>query len=132
MTLHVGFDAVTPFPLTRTDKPDDRARQAKLSPRAILKVQKEKSCIVLDSETTLSGIPSQAWDYKLGNRSALEWILDQYKEKTPKDRTIRAQFKTFRFAHYKEVVIDLLSRVTTVSVETSRIMSEMTTLRSEG
>lgn len=35
--------------------------------------------IILDTETTLAGIPSEAWDYKLGNRSALEWILDQYK-----------------------------------------------------
>ncbi|MGQ0701493.1 MAG: type ISP restriction/modification enzyme [Panacagrimonas sp.] len=30
-------------------------------------------------ENTLSGIPPQAWTYKLGNRSALEWVLDQYK-----------------------------------------------------
>jgi hypothetical protein len=28
----------------------------------------------------------------LGNRSALEWVLDQYKEKTPKDPTIREKF----------------------------------------
>jgi len=33
--------------------------------------------------TTLEGIPKTAWDYKLGNRSALEWVLDQYKEKSP-------------------------------------------------
>lgn len=34
-------------------------------------------------------IPEECWDYKLGNRSGLEWILDQYKEKTPRDPTIR-------------------------------------------
>jgi len=37
----------------------------------------------------LTSIPPEAWDYRLGNRSALEWILDQYKEKKPKDPTIR-------------------------------------------
>ena len=79
----------------------------------------------LDSETTLSGIPSTAWDYKLGNRCALEWILDQYKEKKPKDPTIRAKFDIYRFADYKEKVIDLLMRVTTVSVETVAITEAM-------
>jgi Type ISP C-terminal specificity domain len=65
------------------------------------------------------------WDYKLGNRSTLEWILDQYKEKKPKDPTIREKFDTYRFADYKEKVIDLLMRVTTVSVETQKIVAAM-------
>jgi predicted helicase len=33
--------------------------------------------IIVGSETTLTGIPPEAWEYGLGNRSALEWILDQ-------------------------------------------------------
>ncbi len=65
------------------------------------------------------------WEYRLGNRSALEWILDQYKEKTPKDPTIREKFNTYRFADYKEKVIDLLARVTRVSVETVAITQAM-------
>ena len=63
--------------------------------------------------------------YKLGNRSALEWILDQYKEKKPKDPTIREKFDTYRFADYKDQVIDLLARVTRVSVETQQIVMAM-------
>ena len=43
--------------------------------------------------------------------AALEWVLDQDKESTPKDPTIREKFKTSRFADYKEKVIDLLGRV---------------------
>jgi predicted helicase len=80
---------------------------------------------MLDSGTTLAGIPHEAWDYKLGNRSALEWILDQYKEKKPKDPTIRERFNTYRFADYKDKVIDLLARVTRVSVETHAIVEAM-------
>ena len=86
---------------------------------------REAGCIVLDSQTTLSGVPPEAWDYKLGNRSALEWILDQYKEKKPKDPTIREKFNTYCFADYKEKVIDLLARVTRVSVETQAIVMAM-------
>jgi predicted helicase len=57
--------------------------------------------------------------------SALEWILDQYKEKTPKDPTIREKFNTYRFADHKEKVIDLLKRVMRVSVETMKIVEAM-------
>lgn len=86
---------------------------------------KNARCIVLDTETTLTGIPKEAWDYKLGNRSALEWILVQYKESKPKDPTIRDKFNTYRFADYKDQVIDLLTRVTRVSVETMKIIEDM-------
>jgi predicted helicase len=81
--------------------------------------------IRLDGETQLTGVPPQAWTYRLGNRSALEWILDQYKEKTPKDPTIREKFNTYRFADHKEKVIDLIKRVTRVSVETMKIVEKM-------
>jgi predicted helicase len=91
----------------------------------MLKADKAIGRIALDSETALTGIPPEAWDYKLGNRSALEWILDQYKEKTPKDPTIRAKFNTYRFADYKEKVVDLLARVTRVSVDTQAIVAAM-------
>jgi predicted helicase len=80
---------------------------------------------VLDSETQLSGVPAKAWAYRLGNRSALEWVLDQHKEKTPKDPTIRERFDTYRFADHKEKVVDLLMRVTRVSVETVAITEAM-------
>jgi len=70
-------------------------------------------------------VPPEAWDYKLGNRSALEWILDQYKEKKPKDPTFREKFDTHRFADHKEKVIDLLMRVTTISVRTVKIVAAM-------
>jgi predicted helicase len=91
----------------------------------VLKADREAGHIVLDSQTTLSGVPPEAWDYKLGNCSALEWILDQYKEKKPKDPTIREKFDTYRFADYKEKVIDLLMRVTRVSMETQAIVEAM-------
>jgi Type ISP C-terminal specificity domain len=124
-TRNPGCKKVEPRKLTRVDTEDEKARKAGLAPKCILKADKEGGRIVVDSETTLSGIPSEAWEYRLGNRSALEWILDQYKESKPKDPTIREKFDTYRFKDYKEKVIDLLARVTRVSVETQRIVEEM-------
>ena len=79
----------------------------------------------MDTFTTLRGIPAEAWEYQLGTYSALRWILERYKEKKPRDATIREKFNTYKFADYKEQVIDLLCRVCTVSIETMKIVREM-------
>lgn len=120
MELHIDYEEVKPFGLKTINTKDK-----KTAPKAKLKADKETGEILLDENTTLSGVPAIAWEYKLGNRSALEWILDQYKEKKPRDPTISEKFNTYRFADYKNQVIDLLNRVCTVSVETINIISQM-------
>ena len=121
MELHLNYEKAEPFQL--------RIKNLELrdgvTPKPKLKADKEAGVIVLDEQTELHDVPSIAWDYKLGNRSALEWILDQYQEKKPKDPTIAEKFNTYRFADYKEQVIDLLKRVYTVSMETMKIIAEM-------
>jgi predicted helicase len=119
MSLHIDYETVKPFALkvTTTD--------TKGSPKAKLKADKESGLIIIDENTALSGIPPEAWEYKLGNRSALEWVLDQYKVGKIKDPTIAAKFDTYLFADYKTQVLDLLRRVCTVSVETMKIIKEM-------
>ena len=52
-------------------------------------------------------------------------MLDQYKERRPRDPTVAEKFNTYRFADYKEQVIDLLKRVCTVSVRTMEIVDAM-------
>ena len=93
--------------------------------KAILRADQERGIIRLDERTALSGVPADAWLYQLGSRSALEWVLDQYKERKPRDPTIRERFNTYRFADHKERVIDLLRRVCAVSVATVRIVGEL-------
>jgi predicted helicase len=132
MALHIGYEQVEPFLLTRTDTPDAKARAAGQSPKAMLRADEEAGAITLDSETVLRGVPSEAWKYKLGNRSAIDWVLDQHKERKPKDPTIREKFDTYRFADYKEQVIDLLARVTTVSVKTVGIVDAMRAAKRDG
>jgi predicted helicase len=119
MNLHINYEKVEPYDL------EIESSNKKDFPKAKLKADKENGIIVLDENDSLIGVPKEAWDYKLGNRSALEWILDQYREKTPKDPTIAEKFNTYRFADYKEQVIDLLKRVCAVSVETVKIVSAM-------
>ena len=123
LDLHLGFESAETFALERVDKDGEPGKAA-------LKADKARSTIVLDNKTMLTGVPVEAWDYRLGSRSALEWVLDQYKERTPRDPTIRERFNTYRFADHKEKVIDLLQRVCTVSVETVRIVNQLNLLTS--
>lgn len=127
MDLHINYETVKPYDLKRSDidiEVKDGNTIEDLN-KTKLKANKSTGAIEIDSITTLTGIPAEAWEYKLGNRSALEWILDQYKESKPKDPTIAEKFNTYKFADYKEKVIDLLKRVCTVSVETMKIIAEM-------
>lgn len=116
---------MSPWPLKRNDVEDNKARSAGLNPKPKLKAYKDAGTIELDTETTLSGVPAECWEYKLSNRSGLEWILDQYKEKKPRDPTVADKFNIYRFADYKEQAVDLLMRVTRVSVETIEITEAM-------
>ncbi|WP_016950967.1 type ISP restriction/modification enzyme [Anabaena sp. PCC 7108] len=131
--LHINYETVTPYKLTRLDIPlkdikNNRSTsltERQKTPKPKLKADKTKNSIILDDVTRLENIPLTAWEYMLGNRCALEWILDQYKEKKPKDPTIAEKFNTYCFADYKEQVINLLMKVCTVSVETMNIIKEM-------
>jgi predicted helicase len=141
MELHLGYEQAAPFPLERHDRkeptsqqtdlmPDERLRPArlldekpKLKPR--LRAVKETGTIEVDATTTLHGIPAEVWDHKLGNRSGLEWVLDQWKEHKISDPTVAEKFNTYRFDDHKESVIALLARVCTVSVETMKIVRAM-------
>ena len=119
LDLHIGYETVAPFPLVRVDTPTGKPPVPKL------KSLPDAGIIVLDSDTQLTGVPRAAWDYRLGNRSAIDWVLDQHKEKKIKDPTVARLFNTYRFADHKEQVIDLLGRVAAVSVATTSIVSEM-------
>ncbi|VBM56233.1 adenine specific DNA methyltransferase [Burkholderia pseudomallei] len=125
MDLHIGYEGIEPWPLKRNDLSDKKARAAGLTPKCILRSMPDAGRIVVDSETTLDGIPIEAWSYRLGNRSAIDWVLDQYKEKSVKDSTIREKFDSYSFADYKEHVVALLARIVRVSVETAHIVKAL-------
>ena len=115
---------VEPWPLEHIDTPDEKSHKAGLAPKAMLRADKQSGNIQLDSETQLTGVP-EGMDLSARQPLGAGMDSDQYKEKTPKDPTIREKFNTYRFADHKEKVIDLLKRVTRVSVETMRIVEAM-------
>jgi len=78
--LHLNYENIEPYRLekieTQGEKLDWKVKKMKLS--------KDKSTLYYNDFLTLSGIPIRCFDYKLGNRSALEWVIDQYQLKIDK------------------------------------------------
>jgi len=70
--------------------------------------------------TLLAGIPAEARDYKLGNRSALEWVVDQYQFSTDKRSGITSDPNREADPEY---IVRLVGQVVRVSMETAAIVN---------
>ena len=69
---------------------------------------------------TLAGIPREVFDYRLGNRSALEWVVDQYRVK--KDKRSGITHDPNAFSDDPKYIVDLVEKVVRVSLETVKIV----------
>ena len=127
--IHADYDKSKEQPLKRIEFADKNSRKAGLAPKVMLRADVEAGIIDVDSETRLSGVPPEAWKYKLGSRSALEWVLDQYKESIPRHPTLAAKFDSYKFSDYKEAVITLIKQLTRVSVNTMELLETMRHLK---
>jgi predicted helicase len=87
-----------------------------------MKLTKEKDAIIVNRCLTLCGIPAKAFEYQLGNRSALEWVIDQYQVVTDKRSGI---LNDPNQADEPEYIVCSIGKVITVSVETVKLMAQL-------
>ena len=84
-----------------------------------MKLSKDKSSLIYNDFLTISDIPEQAFDYRLGTRSALEWIINQYCVKIDKRSGI---VNDPNRADDPQYIVKLIGKVITVSLETVQIV----------
>ena len=87
-----------------------------------LRLSKDKSGITVNPSLTLSGIPPETFQYRLGNRSGLDWIIDQYQITTDKRSGIHSDPNRRDDEPY---IVRLIGQVVRVSVETVRIVEHL-------
>ncbi len=80
---------------------------------------KDKKSIAVNDSLTLPGIPPEVFEYRLGNRSAIEWVIDQYRVKEDKRTGIRSDPNN---PDDPEYIVRLVGQVVRVSVETAKIV----------
>ncbi|BBZ31391.1 hypothetical protein MMAD_56860 (plasmid) [Mycolicibacterium madagascariense] len=124
--LHRGYETATPYPLEEswTGTLDGNDREALRVNKMRFKSKTDHSALIYNTHLSLTGIPDAAHRYRLGARSALEWIIDRYQVKTDSrgsgiindpntwcDEQLNARY-----------IVDLIKRVVTVSVTTMEIV----------
>jgi len=113
--LHLHSEQAKPYPLEEIETPK--------YPFSLevekMRLSKDKTQLIYNNFLTLKGIPKNTFAYKLGNRSALDWIIDQYRVKVDKRSGI---VNNPNRLDDEEYILRLIGKVITVSLETVEVV----------
>jgi predicted helicase len=119
--LHVNYERQPEYPLERIENTkavlDWRVERMRLS--------RDKQQIIYNDFLTLAGVPPETYEYRLGNRSALEWVIDQYQMTTDRRSGITNDPNR---ADDPQYILRLVAQVITVSLETVKLVRGLPTL----
>ena len=116
--LHVNYEQQEEYWWHRIENP-----KVPLSYRVErMKLSKDKRSIIYNEFLTIDGIPPEVFEYHLGNRSALEWVIDQYQVSTDKRSGITNDPNRLDDPEY---ILRLIGQVITVSLETVKIVKAL-------
>lgn len=118
MDLHLNYEQAPEYPLTWHENNDVPVNWYVKK----MKLAVDKKTIEVNNWLTMTGIPPECFQYRLGNRSALEWIIDQYQVSTDKRSGITSDPNRLDDEQY---IVRLVGKVITVSVETVKLVEEL-------
>ena len=132
LELHLGWDGPScpqNFYTLQTEQ-TKRRRPPKRWVRPKYRLKSENGCIRISDCLSLTNIPTEAWEYRLAGRSAIDWVLEFHKESKnmPKDPSLArmladGKLKPYRLADCEEQLVDVLYRVINVSLATVALLS---------
>ena len=116
--LHLGYEQLEPWPLKWIE-----AEGVPLSYHIEkMRLSKDKTQLKINDSLTLAKIPPEVFDYRLGNRSALDWVIDQYQISTDKRSGITSDPNN---PDDEEYIVRLVGQVVRVSIETVKIVDSL-------
>jgi predicted helicase len=117
--LHVNYESLDPHPLEWLEN-----KSVPLSYRVEdkMRLSKDKRSLVVNESLTLAGIPPETFQYRLGNRSALEWVIDQYQVTEDAKSGIRSDPNRRDDPEY---IVRLVGQVVKISLETVRLVASL-------
>ena len=119
--VHVHYEQQPEYPLTKKEKAGE-----KLDYRVTkMRLSKDKTILTYNQFLTLVDIPQKTYEYRLGNRSALEWVIDQYQVSTDKRSGITNDPNREDDPQY---ILRLIGQVITVRLETVQIVASLPAL----
>ncbi len=116
--MHVNYEQLDVLPnLIETPPLNWRVEKMALS--------KDKTSLRYNESLTVADIPPEVFDYRLGTRSALEWVIDRYRVKPDPNGSGIIADPNGVDAQY---IVRLVGQVMHVSVETVRLVGELSPL----
>ena len=121
--LHVGYESTAPFPLVNRDTTPDGVPFSFRVEK--MRWRDDKATLCVNSSIELSGFSAEMFDYRLGNRSALDWVVESYRVKADARSGLVSDPNCDDEPRF---ILDLIARVATVSLETSRLVAQLPSL----
>jgi predicted helicase len=117
--LHLDYEKLEPWPLDWIESPG-----VPLSYRVEdkMRLSKDKTALRVNDSLTLGGIPPEVFKYRVGNRSALQWVIDQYRVTEDKRSGIRSDPNR---PDDPEYIVRLVGQVVRVSLDTVKIVKAL-------
>ena len=114
MEIHIDYEKQPEYPLEQIE-----SQTAEVTFRVTrMKLSKDKTELKYNDFLTVRKIPLDVYNYRLGNRSALEWVIDQYRITTDPRSGITNDPNREDDPHY---ILRLIAQVMTISLETNQI-----------
>jgi predicted helicase len=121
---HINYETIEPYPLEEVKELLYLHEQDyQVEKMTFGKRNKDKTEIVYNSKLKLRGIPLEAYNYKVCDRSALEWIIERYQ--VTKDKQSGITNNPNDWSDDPRYIVDLVKRVVRVSVETVKIVDKL-------
>lgn len=121
LSLHKAYETQTPLPgvtvKVEGNLTNFHVNKMKHPKRGVL------GSIIYNESITISNIPERAYEYVVGGKPAIEWIIDQYQVKTDKKSGITDDPN--EFSDDPKYILNLLLSVITVSMRTLELIDEL-------
>ncbi len=119
--IHLNYETQAEYPLEMIENKDEKLNWTVEK----MRYNKDKTSVFYNDFLTLGSIPPEAHEYRLGNRSALDWIVDQYQISTDKRSGITNNPNR---EDDKQYIVKLIKKIVTVSLETVKIVKSLPSL----
>ena len=138
--MHIGYEKQEPHPLKFIEMtavapasrrhPNGRRDGGVTTPFSYrvedkMRLAKDHRSLKVNDSLTLGGIPPETFEYRLGNRSALEWVIDQYQVTEDKHSGVRSDPNR---PDDPEYIVRLVGQIICVSLETVKLVKSLLAL----
>lgn len=137
MFLHADFERVKPYEGLEITVDNDYLPEGIGNPNKNkathpMKLDKKNGILYLDAKNKISGIPQKVYEYKIGTKSALDWVVEYHKfkkldpEKELHHKTlIEEDLDTYDWKSIRTHLLELIPKIITVSLDTLTIYDEL-------